>query len=193
MALGSSNITSSENLLQDAATKDPSDMYLDLYAQAELIDLQRQLQATGATSLDTTTGTIYNNALTAAIQATQVEGPYNYRNWLFLGNVYEIGAELGVSKSATYARDAFVIAEQLAPANPLPFFVTGQLYGLGHDYPDAINQIQEALSLKPNYTDASSLLNNLTALSSSVISPVSSGSASSTASSRRTTVSSSKK
>jgi len=150
-----------ESLLATAITKDPADSYLNLYSQVKLYELQTDLRGSGATTLDATTEPIYGNALTAALQAAQSSDPYNYENWLFLGNVYELGAELGVSQAAQNALAAFVNAEKLAPSSPLPFYLTGQLYSLGHDAADARTQLQEALTLKSNYTDAQTLLDNL--------------------------------
>jgi tetratricopeptide (TPR) repeat protein len=87
-------------------------------------------------------------------QQAALLNPGDYRPHLILGNVYDFLAQLGVEGAYTAAAQAYADAGSRNPSNPgLPLAVA-RLEGAQRNLESARAKAAEALTLKPNYTDA---------------------------------------
>lgn len=97
----------------------------------------------------------------ANAQEVTLRNPTNFRNWLFVANVYERIAGIVGNDALTSAATAYDEAAKRAPTSPLvPLLHARLAYGSG-DVDAARAAIDKSLSLKSNYTDAYFLLSQL--------------------------------
>lgn len=121
-------------------------------------------------SLETNAGVApqyIDGAVSAAIYSVgEHADSSNFRNWLQLGKVYEIQTHMGSTSTAPLAFDAYTRASLLAPTHPLPAFMLAQVYVYAGDNEAAKKYLQQTLTLKPNFTEALRMYNELNATSS---------------------------
>ena len=155
------DIPHSENLIVAAVQRVPSyDLYLRSYAQLKLLELQSVLQQSGSAQLSTSSAVILNQAALAATEATRLN-QNDYRNVLLLGSIYETAGLLGVSGAGDRAVSAYQEVQRQNPTSPLPAYLTGRLFALARDSARAKAFVQQALTLKPDFAEANTLLGQI--------------------------------
>lgn len=103
-----------------------------------------------------------NFAINAARRAAIDRGmSEDYRDWLQLGKVYETATFLGATSTATLAVESYAQAERLNPTNPISPYLIGRLYALARGFDIAEMKLKRALELKPDYTEAVTLLDSV--------------------------------
>ncbi len=85
----------------------------------------------------------------------------DYRDWLQLGKAYEAATFLGATSTATLAVESYAQAERLNPTSPIPPYLIGRLYSFAKGFEIAEAKLQRAIDLKPDYTEALTLLNSV--------------------------------
>lgn len=115
-----------------------------------------------ASKIDQQTVNDITFAISAARRAAIDRGmSEDYRDWLQLGKAYETATFLGATSTATLAVESYAQAERLNPTSPVPPYLIGRLYAFARGFDVAAAKLQRALDLKPNYTDAASLLQSV--------------------------------
>ncbi len=131
-----------------------NDLYARRVAEVELTKLNRMLSLTNPTSEEQK---VFENALVqgvnAATIATQVD-PTEPANWNILGAIYNV--LITTNKESVYdlANNALLKARDLDPRNPLAYLSLAVFEARAGNIDAARKYAGEALSLKPNYTDA---------------------------------------
>ncbi len=100
------------------------------------------------------------NGINAALMATQ-EDPTDSIHWSTLGSIYSVLAGAAVEGAQDKAREAFAKAREFDPSNPLHILLEAQLNSRTGDIQGARTKAQEAIGLKPDYTDALFFLTQL--------------------------------
>jgi hypothetical protein len=122
-------------------------------------------QAGGVVSQDKLTKDIVsdiNFSISAARRAAIDLGPSeDYKDWLQLGKAYETATFLGATSTATLAVQSYLEAEKLNPTSPVPPFLIGRMYALARGFDVATQKVEQAITLKPNYTEATALLKSI--------------------------------
>lgn len=113
-----------------------------LGAQAELNDEQKQVLQLGV-----------QNGINAALTAVEKD-PANAVYLSTLGSIYSVLAGAAVEGAQDRAREAFAKARENDPVNPLYVLLEAQLNSRVGDLEGARTKAQEAIALKPDYTDA---------------------------------------
>jgi tetratricopeptide (TPR) repeat protein len=113
-----------------------------LASLAELTDeQQQQLQST------------VQNGINAGLTATAGDTTDSL-HWSTLGSIYSVLAAANVEGAQDKAREAFGKARSFDPLNPVHILLEAQLASRTGDLAGARTKAQEAIALKPNYTDA---------------------------------------
>lgn len=106
----------------------------------------------------------FQTALSAAIQsaltATRV-APNDYQNWLTLGDTYAAVVPLGITGAYDNAKTAYAHAATLNPTSPVIELTLAQLEIGNKNLDAARTDLQKAISLKNDYTQAIFLLSQL--------------------------------
>lgn len=89
----------------------------------------------------------------------------DYRDWLQLGKAYEAATFLGATSTATLAVESYAQAERLNPTSPVAPYLIGRLYTFARGFDIAEIKLKRAIELKPDYTEAVTLLNSINELS----------------------------
>jgi len=99
-------------------------------------------------------------AVANAKRATKLN-PYDYRNWVTLGNVYTRLALISIEGAYTKARDTYSEAVRHSPENPIPNYLLARLAVLTGQNEDLIENLEAALRKKSNYQPALNLQREL--------------------------------
>jgi len=115
-------------------------------------------QISQSTSKDTATlqqqfSTAVQNAITAG-QSAQKLNPQDYRPTLLLAQVYDFLSSLKVQGAASTAGDTYVAAAKQDPTNPAIPLAIARLAAAQNNQTITTQYLTQALTLKPNYTDA---------------------------------------
>lgn len=92
----------------------------------------------------------------------------NYNNWFTLARVYESFANAGIEGAVDNARAAYAEAEIRSPSNPAIPLGLARLDALMGKLPESRANIEKAISLKSNYTEAYFALAQLEAASNNI-------------------------
>ena len=87
--------------------------------------------------------------------------PNQYTNWVNLGNIYSAFTSFGIDKSYETGMLAYKRAEVLNPKNPLILLLEAQLEVNNKNTSSALDLVNKALALKPDYADALKFKNSL--------------------------------
>ncbi|MEN9613992.1 MAG: hypothetical protein RLZZ347_299 [Candidatus Parcubacteria bacterium] len=115
--------------------------------------------------------TLFRFANTAANQAVAYD-PTNYQNYLTRARVYEIVVPLNIPNAYESAKADYIAAAKLNPQNPLIYLLAGRLEAIKGNIALAKETVQIALTLKPDYADAKTLLDQISAVKPASIAPV---------------------
>ncbi|MDE1965819.1 MAG: tetratricopeptide repeat protein [Patescibacteria group bacterium] len=99
-------------------------------------------------------------AIQAALTATKV-APDDYQNWLALGDTYAAVVPLNIQGAYDNAKTAYEHAETLNPTNPTIMLTLAQLEAANKNLDAARTDLQKAISLKNDYTQAIFLLSQV--------------------------------
>ena len=103
---------------------------------------------------------LYAKALAVAQKSVEIDSS-NYANWLALGAIYGLAGELGVEGAYEQALSAFLKAQELNPTSPtIPLALARLYFGAGKQT-EAVQYLNQTISLKPNYTPAYLLAANV--------------------------------
>lgn len=100
------------------------------------------------------------NGVNAAQQAIQIDNA-EPANWSVLGGIYGVLASVKVEGAQARALEALAKSRELNPKNPLPYLESAIVEARGGSYDSARDYIQQAINLKPNFTEAFFLLSQL--------------------------------
>jgi len=154
-ALAAGNSTDALSYAQKSNGIDSTGDALRLEVNAYSTDMQKLSQST---SKDTATlqqqfGTVVQNAISAG-QAAQKLNPQDYRPVLILAQVYDFLSSLKVQGAAVTSADTYVAAQKLNPTNPAIPLAIARLAATQNNQDITTQYLSQALTLKPNYTDA---------------------------------------
>ncbi len=149
----------SERMLNNALVFDKSDIYYRTLSQVYIGEIQALL-ADKTISQDTLKSNIQKlvNAAEGSATAAIGRNPKQYQNYVNLGNIYTSLVSLGVEKSYESAAAAYDKAQSFAPNNPSIKLARASLEVANKNNTEAKKFIEQALTLKVNYTDAIFLL-----------------------------------
>lgn len=149
------NLTETETNIIKAINISKSDSYYRFLSEINLVKLQGLLSKkdVGEEELKNQFQAILSSAVQNAIKATEIDKT-NYQNWLSLGRVYETVILFGVQGAYEQAEDAYIKAVNLNPKNPLLMLTLGVLEYNNKNYEGAVTILENAVILKPTYSDA---------------------------------------
>ena len=101
-----------------------------------------------------------SSGISAALSATKL-APGNYQAWVALGNLYGAAVPVGVTGAYDSAKGAFDKAIALNPTNPQLYYVLAQLDIANKDAEAAKKDLEQAITLKGDYTAAIFLLSQV--------------------------------
>lgn len=101
-----------------------------------------------------------SSSISDALTATQL-GAGDYQNWVMLGNVYAAVVPLNIDGAYDNAKTAYEHAETLNPTNPVLPYILAQLEIAAKNNAAAEADLNQAISLKHDYTQAIFLLSQL--------------------------------
>ena len=131
-----------------------------LTANATDLNVLAQSTTTPTTELQQQFTTVVQNTISLAQQA-QALNPKDYRPTLALAQVYDLLAGLKVQGADVQARSTYDAAAALDPSNPQIPLLRARFEAQEGQGSEVQKQIQQALTLKPNYTDAMLLVTQL--------------------------------
>ena len=82
-------------------------------------------------------------------------------NWAILANIYNVLASINVEGASDKVREALTKSRDLNPKNPLPYLELAIIEARAGNYELSRTYIQNAITLKPNFTDAYFVLTQL--------------------------------
>jgi tetratricopeptide (TPR) repeat protein len=100
------------------------------------------------------------DGVNAAQEAIKIDG-LEPSNWEVLGGIYGVLASVGVEGAQQRAIEALKKSQELNPKNPLPLLESAIVEARGGNIDGARTYIEQAITLKPNYTEAFYLLSQL--------------------------------
>jgi cytochrome c-type biogenesis protein CcmH/NrfG len=106
----------------------------------------------------------FQTALSQSVQSAQAAtklGPNNYENWAVLGSVYQTVVPLNIDGAYQNAKDAYTHAVTLDPTDPTLEYTLAQLEIAQKNDAAGEADLNQAISLKPDYTQAIFLLSQL--------------------------------
>ncbi len=104
--------------------------------------------------------TALSQSVKAAMTATKM-APNNYQSWVVLGQVYANVVPLNIDGAYANAKSAYQHAQTLNPTNPTLSYVLAQLEISQKNNAAAETNLNQAISLKNDYTEAIFLLSQL--------------------------------
>jgi len=162
IAQSGGTLQEAEQSLTKAIQLSEQDRYYRALADVQAQRLSGVLSQPGV-SADVLRGqfqTILGSAIANAQRATEV-GAHNFENWLLLGSIYEQLSRLRIDGAYENAAAAYARAKEKNPSGPNIPLVFARLEATRGDFDAARVRIDEALALKPNYTDAVYLLSQI--------------------------------
>src|SRR3989344_6015745 len=154
------DISRVEKLAERAQSISQNDMYARFLSEVAISDINQLLNDSASVSTDEVRSkfqTFLGNAIRYAREAVDLDAA-NYQNWISLGGVYEAVVPLGIEGAYEAAADAYKQALALNPKGPQVRLIQARLELARQNNKQAQEKIQEALSLKSNYTEGLFLL-----------------------------------
>lgn len=141
-----------------------NDLYYRSLSQVYLVKLNNLFQQKNISETEAKSQfqSILGNAIDNARSARDYDAT-NYANWMNLASVYESVVPLGVTGAYDEAKKAYDQAALLNPQSPLVYLTLARLEVSNKDNKAARENLNKALALKGNYTDALFFLSQLEA------------------------------
>jgi tetratricopeptide (TPR) repeat protein len=156
--LASGNSKDAKVMISNAIRLAPNDLYWKSYSEASLSQVGALLGSMSSpNNLTDAQRTAIQNQISDAVQSAKQAiawNPKDYENWFALSRVYEVLASNGIQGAAENAVTNFKEAQTRAPSNPAIPLAFGRLNALSGDLTGARANINKAIQLKNNYTDA---------------------------------------
>lgn len=153
--LNSGDIDGSQRNISRAISFAEHDMYYRLLSNIEFARFTNILNTE-----DTNSNAVIGRAdqslgrSISAMQSAIESRPLNYQNYLALGDIYTEVSRIGVPGSLEGARATYQVAKEYAPNNPIIPLKLARLEASQGDIVRVRQNIDEALRLKSNYTEA---------------------------------------
>ncbi len=164
VALSKNDLTSAANHINHSLAFAPTDRTYQLAAQIGLTQMSKIAADTTLTPAQAQQQ--FQSALTQSVQAAMTAtklGANNYQNWVTLGQVYSSVVPLNITGAYDNAKSAYQHAQTLNPTNPTLLYVLAQLEISQKNNDAAEADLNQAISLKGDYTQAIFLLAQLKA------------------------------
>jgi tetratricopeptide (TPR) repeat protein len=152
------NTEIAEQSIAKAISMVPSDAYWRSLTEIYLLELGKVLD--GITNQNQVTDavkaqaqTLIASSIESGKKAVELDGG-NFQNWFALSRVYEILAQNGIQGTLENARSTYAEAARRSPSNPSVPLALGRLDALSGNTDAARQNINKALALKSNFTDA---------------------------------------
>ncbi len=131
-----------------------SDVYMRYIGELEFARLNRIMSIQNPTEEDRAEyiRTI-QSGLSAAEQARDID-PLEPANWTLIGNMYSVLMTANIDGVYEKSKEALLKAKELNPRNPLTSLNLAVLEGRAGNYDAARTLTEEAIALRPNFTDA---------------------------------------
>ena len=156
--LASGDNNGAKNAISQAIRLTPNDLYWQSFSQASLNQVGVLLSAvSSANNLTDPQKTAIQNEISNAVAGAKQAIAWNsknYENWFALGRVYEVLASNGIQGASDNAVAAFKEAQSRDPLNPAIPLAFGRLDVLSGNLKEATLNINNAIALKSDYTDA---------------------------------------
>lgn len=158
-ASAQNNIALTELQTNNALTLSPSDIYYRALSSVELAKLGQLLQNDKISQdiVKSEFKNIFSVAEDSARRAVSYDKT-NVQNWIALATVYQTVLPLGIDGAYDNAKNAYEEARKLSPESPGFDLLRAGLEVDHKDDDQAKKYIADALTKKPNFTDAYSLL-----------------------------------
>jgi len=158
------NFDNAEVGLIKAVQFSESDLYYRSLSQIYLVKLNNLFQQKNISEAEARSQfqSILGNAIDNARKARDYDVT-NYANWMNLASVYESVVPLGVTGAYDEAKKAYGEAALLNPQSPLVYLTLARLEVSNKNNKGARENLNKALALKGNYTDALFFLSQLEA------------------------------
>jgi tetratricopeptide (TPR) repeat protein len=104
--------------------------------------------------------TARDTGIQAAQLAIQAD-PQEPANWSVLGGIYGVLASLNIEGAQERAIENLNKARELNPKNPLPYLESAIVEGRAGNFDQSRSYIEQAISIKPNFTEAFFFLSQL--------------------------------
>lgn len=141
--------------LESAVSMNPGlDLYFNQLSQTYLASIQTELQNTKLTDEQKTqrVQALIANAINTSKLSTEIS-PKNVNNWSVRANIYQNLIGL-VPDAHTWAISSYDEAQKLDPNNPYFLLQEGMVYYQNKDYKNAQVNLEQAVNLKADYSDA---------------------------------------
>jgi len=150
-----------ERKVQNAYQLSMSDIYARRIAEYQLSRMNSLVLVSEPTEEDQLQ---FQNAsllgVSAAQRAIQIDSQ-DAANWSILAGIYSVLASVGVDGAHEESLKALTKVRELNPTNPLPYLESAIVEGRVGNFDSARSFIQQAITLKPNFTEAFFLLTQL--------------------------------
>jgi len=158
------NTARAEQKINQAISLYAHDSYHRTLAQVRINRLNAVMSQQGGNQeeLRTQFQSLLGNAITSARNATEYDST-RYQNWITLGNVYRAVVPLEIEGAYERANESYGEAEKLNPKGPSVGVVRARLDIARGNLGSARGHLQDALSLKRNYTEALFILSQIEA------------------------------
>lgn len=153
--LSSGNIIGALNAANAALAVEKTGDSLQFAAQAGIVAMQQVVQSTSTPSAATQQqfAALAQTSIADGQQATQ-KNPQDYRAYLGLGRVYDVLAGVGVQGAYDQAVQQYTTAAKYNPTDPEIPLALARLHSVHGDSQATTGALKQALTLKPDYTDA---------------------------------------
>ncbi len=150
-----------EKQVENAYKLSSSDIFARRIAEYQLARMNSLVAKTAPTAEEQQQ---FQNAsvmgVNAAQQAIQIDG-LEPANWAILGSIYGVLASVGVEGAQARAIEALSKSRELNPKNPLPYLEIAIVEARAGNFDASRMDIEKAIALKPNFTEAFYLLSQL--------------------------------
>jgi tetratricopeptide (TPR) repeat protein len=161
-ALANGNVPKAESALAKSLIFSPSDRNYQLAVSVGIAQMQviAGNQALSPAEAQQKFQAALSQTIAYAKQAVALD-QNNYKNWMALGNVYQIVVPLKIDGAYANAKQAYAQAEALNPSSPSIPYVVAQLDVAQVDLPSAEKDLIAAITLKRDYPEAIYLLSQV--------------------------------
>jgi tetratricopeptide (TPR) repeat protein len=153
-ALEESGSEAARAYFERAYTLYPSDLYMRRIAEIQFARLNAILNLPSPTEAEQIEfRQVVRDGLIAAEEARTID-PLDPENWALVGNMYSVLMGSDIEGVYEKASEALLRSRELNPKNPLPALNLGILEGRKGNYEAARAYTEEAIALRPDFTEA---------------------------------------
>jgi tetratricopeptide (TPR) repeat protein len=146
--------SASRSYFERAYTLSPSDVYVRRIGELQFARLNDILTIPNPTEADQAEfRQVVRDGIAVGEEARNLD-PLDPENWALLGNMYSVLMGSDIDGVYEKAKEALVRSRELNPRNPLPVLNLSVLEGRAGNYDAARSYVNEAIALRPNFTEA---------------------------------------